>query len=359
MKRFLAVLVVMVMVLAMAAPAFAEGEKIKVGVSMPTQSLQRWNQDGMYLKENLEAAGYEVDLQYADNDVSVQISQIENMLTGGCKVIVIAAVESTLGSAMEMAETMGIPVIAHDRLITNTNAVSYYASFDNYRVGAVQGQYVVDALGLADGKGPYNIEIIAGDPGDTNAGYFYNGAMDLIKPYIENGQVVVPSGQIDFDVVATPKWLTATAQARFDDIIAANYTTGTKLDAVLCSNDSTAMGAINALTNANFTDEAWPIITGQDCDTANMQYIVSGKQAMSVFKDTRTLAARVLVMVQAVLEGKEPEVNDTTTYDNGVKVVPSYLCDPVFGSKDNYKELLIDSGYYVEKDGEFSVPSEN
>jgi putative multiple sugar transport system substrate-binding protein len=257
---------------------------------------------------------------------------------------------------MDMAETMGVPILAHDRLIVNTNAVSYYASFDNTRVGAVQGQYIIDTLGLAEGKGPFNLEMVAGDPGDTNAPYFFNGAMDLLRPYIESGMLVVPSGQTEFDVVATAKWDTAVAQARFDNIIAANYTSGTKLDAVLCSNDSTAMGVINALTNAAFTDENWPIITGQDCDTANMQYIVSGKQAMSVFKDTRTLAARTFLMVQAVLEGTEPEVNDTTTYDNGVTVVPSFLCDPVFGSKDNYQELLIDSGYYVEIDGEFFTP---
>jgi len=358
MKRILAILVTLMLCLGMVTAALA-AEKIKVGVSMPTQSLQRWNEDGMYLQQNLEAAGYEVDLQYADNDTSVQISQVENMLTGGCKAIVITAIEaSSLGSAMDTALTMGVPVIGHDRLILNTDAISYYASFDNTRVGAVQGQYIVDTLGLAEGNGPFNLEIIAGDPGDTNAGYFYNGAMDLLKPFIDNGQLVVPSGQIEFDVVATPTWATAVAQARFDNIIAANYTTGAKLDAVLCSNDSTAMGAINALTNAGFTDENWPIITGQDCDKGNMQYIVSGKQSMSVFKDTRTLAERTLTMVQAVLEGTEPEINDTTTYDNGVKIVPSYLCTPVFGNKDNYKELLIDSGYYVEVDGEFFTPDE-
>ena len=358
MKRFLTVLVVLTMCVAMGSAALAD----KVGVSMPTQSLQRWNEDGAYLQAELEGAGYEVDLQFADNDIAMQLSQVENMLTGGCKAIVITAVEaSSLGTAMDLALKMGVPIIGHDRLIVNTDAISYYASFDNTRVGAVQGQYIVDTLGLADGAGPFNLEIVAGDPGDTNAGYFYKGAMDLLMPFIENGQLVVPSGQIEFDVVATPTWATAVAQARFDDIITANYTTGAALDAVLCSNDSTAMGVINALTNAGFTDENWPIITGQDCDKANMQYIVAEtapKQSMSVFKDTRTLAARTLSMVQAVLEGTEPDINDTTTYDNGVKIVPSFLCDPVFGNKDNYVELLIDSGYYVEVDGAFFTPDE-
>ncbi|MCL2811535.1 MAG: sugar-binding protein [Clostridia bacterium] len=351
MKRFLATLVVLTMCFAMGS---AVAETLRVGVSMPTQSLQRWNQDALYLTENLEAAGYEVDLQFADNDATLQLSQVENMIANGANAIVITAVEaSSLGTAMDLALQMGVPVIAHDRLIVNTEALSYYASFDNYKVGMVQGQFLIDALGLAEGNGPFNMEIIAGDPGDTNAGYFYAGAMDLLTPFIENGQLVVPSGQTAFDVVATPTWATPVAQARFDTIIAGYYTTGEELHAVLCSNDSTAMGAINALTNAGFTEDNWPFITGQDCDKANMQYIVSGKQAMSVFKDTRTLAARTLSMVKAVLEGSEPEVNDTTTYDNGVKIVPSFLCEPVFGSAANYVELLIDTGYYIEIDGEF------
>ncbi|MCL1964940.1 MAG: sugar-binding protein [Firmicutes bacterium] len=354
MKKILSLGLALLMVLAMAGAAMAEG---KIGVAMPTQSLQRWNQDGANMKAQLEAAGYEVELTYSDNDVARQVNDIENMLTAGCEVLVIASIDgSSLGTVLETAKAMDVPVIAYDRLITDTDAVDYYATFDNYMVGVIQGTYIVDALGLADGAGPFNLEIVGGSPDDTNAGYFLAGAMDQLTPYIENGQLVVPSGQTTLAEVGTMSWKTETAQARFENIITAYYSTGATLDAVLCSNDSTAMGVINALTAAGF--EEFPIITGQDCDKPNMQYIVSGIQSMSVFKDTRTLAEKVVGMVDALMKGAEPEINDTKTYDNGVKVVPSYLCVPVFANAENYKELLIDSGYYVEVNGEFITPDE-
>ena len=349
MKRFLAVLVVMVLSLAMVSSALAAD---KIGVSMPTQSLQRWNQDGANMKEKLEAAGFEVDLQYAgDNEVALQVNQLENMIMSGCKVLVIAAIDgSALGTVLADAKEAGIPVIAYDRLIMATDAVDYYATFDNYMVGTIQGKYVEEKLGLAEGKGPFNIEFVGGDPGDNNALYFFQGAVDVLKPYLDNGMLVCVSGQTSFEQVATADWNTATAQDRFDQIITANYATGTKLDAVLCSNDSTAMGVLNALANVGYEAGEYPVITGQDCDKSNMPYVIDGRQSMSVFKDTRTLAGKVVEMVQAIMAGNAPEVNDTETYDNGVKVVPSYLCAPVFGDASNYKELLIDSGYYTMAD---------
>ncbi len=348
MKRFLAVLVVMVLSLALVTSAFAAD---KVGVAMPTQSLQRWNQDGDNMKKQLEAAGYEVDLQYADNDVARQVSQLENMILGGCKVLVIASIDgSALGNVLATAKENNVPVIAYDRLIMETADVDYYATFDNYMVGTIQGQFIEEKLGLKDGKGPFNIEITGGSPDDNNARLFYQGAIDVLQPYLDNGMLVVPSGQIEFEKIATLAWKTETAQARMDNILTANYATGTKLDACLCSNDSTALGVINALINFGLDATNFPIVTGQDCDKPNMQYIINGTQAMSVFKDTRTLAEKTVGMVTAILQGTEPEVNNTTDYDNHVKVVPSYLCTPVFGDASNYKELLIDSGYYTLED---------
>ena len=321
----------------------------KVGVSMPTKDLQRWNQDGDNMKKQLEAAGYEVELQYASNDINTQVSQIENMITDGCSVLVIAAIDGeSLGTVLAQAKENNIPVIAYDRLIMNSDAVTYYATFDNYMVGTKQGQYIEEKLGLKDGKGGYNMEIFTGDPGDNNAKFFYNGAMDVLKPYIENGQITVPSGGIDFDTVATANWASDAAQARMEAILASNYSNGTKLDAVLCSNDSTAFGVTNALV-AGYTGD-YPIITGQDCDIANVKNMIAGKQAMSIFKDTRDLAAKTVEMVDAILKGTEAPVNDKETYNNGVKVVDSYLCEPVFADVNNYKELLIDSGYYTEAD---------
>ena len=341
MKKILAVLLCAMMLLSCTA-ALAE----KVGVAMPTKDLQRWNQDGDNMKALLEEAGYEVDLQFANNDVNTQLTQVQTMVDSDCDVIVIAAIEgSSLGSALESAKAKNIPVIAYDRLLMDSDAVSYYATFDNYKVGTVQGEFVRDALDLDNAEGPFNIEFTAGDPGDNNAGFFFNGAMDVLKPYIESGKLVVPSGQTAFEQVATPTWKTDVAQARAEDILASNYADGTELNAWLCSNDSTALGVTNAL-EANYVGN-WPIITGQDCDIQNTKNMIAGKQAMSVFKDTRTLAAQVVKMVGQILKGEEVEVNDTETYNNNVIVVPSFLCAPVFANADNYQELLVDSGYYT------------
>ena len=342
MKKILSLLLCVIMVMA-SVSALAE----KVGVSMPTKDLQRWNQDGENMEAMLKDAGYEVDLQFASNDVQTQLSQVENMIANGAEVLVIAAIEgSSLGEALAMAKENEIPVIAYDRLLMESDAVSYYATFDNYMVGTVQGTYIKEAMKLDEAEGPFNLEITAGDPGDNNARYFYQGAMDVLNPYIEAGKLVVKSGMTAFDDVATPVWATETAQNRAENILSSFYADGTNVDVWLCSNDSTALGVENALA-ANYSG-TYPIITGQDCDIANTKNMIAGKQSMSVFKDTRTLAAQVVKMVGQILKGEEVDVNDTETYNNNVIVVPSYLCEPVFADANNYKELLIDSGYYTE-----------
>lgn len=319
----------------------------KVGVAMPTKDLQRWNQDGSNMESQLIAAGYEVDIQYASNDIATQVSQIENMINSGCELLVIASIDGdSLGTVLELAKEKSIPVIAYDRLIMSSDAVTYYATFDNYMVGSKQGEYIKEQLDLDNAAGPFNIELVTGDPGDNNARFFFGGAMDVLNPYIEAGKLVVKSGQTDFETVATANWATETSQSRMDTIISANYADGTQLSAVMCSNDSTALGVVNSL-EANYTGE-WPIITGQDCDIANVKNMIAGKQSMSIFKDTRTLASKVVEMVDAIMKGGEAPVNDTETYDNGSGVVPSYLCEPVFADADNYVELLIESGYYTE-----------
>jgi putative multiple sugar transport system substrate-binding protein len=342
MKKILALVLALVLCIGCAS-AFAE----KVGVSMPTKDLQRWNQDGDNMKAQLEAEGYEVDLQYAGNVEQEQLNQITNMINSGCSVVVIAAVTGdSLGAALDLAKEKGVKVIAYDRLLMASDAVDYYATFDNYMVGTVQGNYVKDQLKLDEAEGPFVMEITAGDPGDNNAFYFYGGAMDVLKPYIESGKIIVKSGQTEFNDVATPSWKTETAQTRADSILSSYYADGSKIDAWLCSNDSTALGVTNAL--ADKYDNDYPIITGQDCDVSNTNNMIDGKQSMSVFKDTRTLAKQVVKMVGQILKGETVDVNDTETYNNGVKVVPSFLCEPVFADVNNYKELLIDSGYYLE-----------
>jgi putative multiple sugar transport system substrate-binding protein len=324
----------------------------KVGVSMPTQSLQRWNQDGANLKALLEKAGYEVDLQYGgDHEVPVQVSQLENMITGGCKVLVISAIDtSSLTTVLNDAKAQGVKVIAYDRLIMNTDAVSYYATFDNFKVGTLQGEFIRDQLKLDSAAGPFNIELFTGDPGDNNIHFFFGGAMSILKPYIDSGKLVVKSGQIEEAQAAIPSWSTEKAQSRMENLITSNGygPNGVKLDAVYSSNDSVAQGITNALVGAGYTKDNFPILTGQDCDIASMKNLLAGLQSMSIFKDTRTLAERTVKMVDAITKGAEPEINDTKTYDNGTGIIPSFLCDPVFCTKDNYKELLIDSGYYTE-----------
>ena len=321
----------------------------KVGVSMPTIDLKRWAQDGANLKTILEGYGYEVDLQYASNDVVTQLRQILSMIDDGCEVIAISAVEgSSLGIALNKAAEKGVKVIAYDRLLMDNANVDYYVTFDNYKVGSIQGTYVKDALDLDSADGPFYIEFSAGDPGDRNASFFYNGAMDVLKPYIDAGKVIVKSGQTDFASVATPGWKSSTAQSRAEDILSYSYGNGTRLDAWVCSNDSIALGVTNAL-EGNYTGN-WPIITGQDCDIQNVRNIIAGKQAMSVFKDTRTLAAQAAKMVDQIMNGEVVDVNDTETYNNNTKIVPTFLCDPVFCDANNYRELLIDSGFYTEDD---------
>lgn len=321
----------------------------KIGVAMPTKDLQRWNQDGENMKKELEAAGYEVDLQYANNDVATQVSQVENMISGGCEVLVIASIDGeSLGTPLATAKENDIPVIAYDRLIMNSDAVSYYATFDNYNVGQKQGEFLAETLDLEKAAGPFNIEIFTGDPGDNNAKFFYSGAMDVLKPYIDEGKISVKSGSVDFAEVATADWSTEKAQSRMEAVIASNYSDGTKLDAVLCSNDSTALGVENALASSYKGD--WPLITGQDCDVANTKNLIAGKQSMDIFKDTRELAKQAVKMVDAIMAGGTAETNDTETYDNGTGVIPTYLCDPTVVTADNYKEILIDSGYYSESD---------
>ena len=351
MKKIVAILLA---VATLSTAAFA-AKKAKVGISMPTKDLQRWNQDGANMKADFEKAGYQVDLQYAANDINTQISQLENMITGKCKVLVIAAIDgSSLSNVLATAKKKKIQVIAYDRLIMDTDAVSYYATFDNYKVGTLQGDYLVDKLGLKSrsASDPVYMEFFTGDPGDNNINFFFGGAMDVLKPYLDSGVIVCLSGQTAKAQAATLEWSTARAQDRMENLITSNKYSpkGQKLDAVYCSNDSTAQGVTQALISAGYTADNFPIITGQDCDITSVKNMLKGTQSMSVFKDTRTLAAQVVKMVEALLSGKAAPVNDTSTYNNNVKVVPSFLCEPVFGDVNNYKALLIDSGYYKESE---------
>jgi len=329
--------------------------KVKIGISMPTKSLQRWIQDGEYLVQEFEKAGFECDLQYAgDNVIAEQVAQIENMIAIDCKVLVIVAIDAkSLSGVLEAAIEKEIAVFAYDRLIVNTDAVTYYSTFDNVKVGAEQAKFIVKALDLDNAAGPFNIEIFTGDPADTNAFFFYKGAMDVMKPYIDAGKVKILSGQVEQLQTATDKWNAELAQARMEDLIASvgyGPTSGKKLDAVLCSNDSTAQGAITALVANGWDATNIPVITGQDCDKPNVTFMLQGLQAVSIFKDTRTLAKQTVKMVVQYLNGEKVDVNDTTTYNNGNKDIDSFLSDPVPCTVDEIISMLFDSGYYTWDD---------
>ena len=355
MKKIICALLILSIALCGVFAKASGDSKVKVGVSMPTKDLQRWNQDGDNMKAGLEKAGYTVDLQYAANDIPTQVSQIENMITSGCKALVIAAIDgSSLSNVLATAKKKNVKVIAYDRLIMDTDAVSYYATFDNYKVGTLQGDYLVEKLGLKSrsASDPVYMEFFTGDPGDNNINFFFGGAMDVLKPYLDKGVIVCLSGQTAKAQAATLNWSTEEAQKRMENLITSNKygPKGQKLDAVYCSNDSTANGVTNALLSAGYTAANFPVITGQDCDIVAVKNMIKGTQSMSVFKDTRTLAAQVVKMVEAIASGKEVPVNDTSTYNNNVKVVPSFLCEPVFGDINNYKKLLVDTGYYKESE---------
>lgn len=344
-------LVVAMLVSVFAACAETGGKQVTVGVLMPTQSLQRWNQDGQFVKEKLEEKGFKVDLQYADDKVAVQVEQLENMITKGVDVLVVASIDSVaLKNGLANAKKAGIKIIAYDRLLMETDAVDYYATFDNYKVGVIQGTFIIEELGLDKGaKGPFTMEVFGGSPDDNNAFMFNAGAMDLLRPYINSGVLVIKSGQTDMEQISILGWKAESAQARMDNLLTAYYA-DENIDVVLSPNDSLAQGIVASLKAAGYgsADKPFPVLTGQDCDIINMKQIIAGEQSMSVFKDTRTLAEKVVEMIIAIGEGKEVPVNDTTTYNNGVKVVPSFLCEPVFANIDNYKALLIDTGYYTE-----------
>ncbi|WP_332665280.1 multiple monosaccharide ABC transporter substrate-binding protein [Aeromicrobium sp.] len=327
------------------------GDKGTIGVAMPTKSSERWIADGNNIKKQLEDAGYKVDLQYAEDDIPTQVSQVENMVTKGEKMLVIAAIDGTaLGDVLQKAEDSDIPIIAYDRLIRESEAVDYYTTFDNEKVGELQAQSLVDGL-KAKGEGPYNVELFAGSPDDNNATFFWNGAMKVLQPMIDSGDMKVVSGQTDFKQAAILRWDPATAQKRMEDILTKSYTNET-VDGVLSPYDGLSLGIIAALKANGYSGSGkpLPVVTGQDAEVQSVKSILQGEQYSTIFKDTRELAKVTVAMIKAIGADKKPEVNDTETYDNGKKVVPSYLLDPVPVTKDSVQKVLVDSGYYTDAD---------
>lgn len=339
--------------IALAGQAFAQ-DKGAIGIAMPTKSSLRWISDGDSLKAALEGKGYSVDLQYAEDDIPNQLAQIENMVTKGVKALVIASIDgTTLSAVLQQAADSGIKVIAYDRLIRESGNVDYYTTFDNFQVGVLQANSLVKGLKerFPDTK-PWNVELFGGSPDDNNAFFFYDGAMSVLQPLIDDGSIVIKSGQTGMDKVGTLRWDGAVAQARMDNILSANYSDGSRVDGVLAPYDGLSRGIISSLRGVGYgsADQAWPIVTGQDAETPSVKAIIAGEQYSTVFKDTRELAATTAELVDTVISGGTPEGLDTKTYDNGVKVVPSILLVPHDVDATNYKALVVDSGYIKESD---------
>jgi putative multiple sugar transport system substrate-binding protein len=333
---------------------------LTIGVSMPTQTSERWIADGNSVKEKLEAKGYKVDLQYAGDDIPTQSQQVDQMITQGADVLVIAAIDGTaLSGQLQAAADKKIPVIAYDRLIRDSKNVDFYVSFDNYKVGVAQANALLVGLGLqtkdgAKGEktGPFNVELFAGSLDDNNAHFFFDGAMDTLKPFIDNKSLVVKSGQTNIEKVAILRWQQETAQKRMEDLLTSSYNDGTKVNGVLSPYDGLSRGIITALQNAGYGKGAnpMPVVTGQDAEIASVKLINDGVQGSTIFKDTRLLAEQAVIAAEAFLKKQTPQANDTKTYDNGVKVVPSYLLPVVTVYKDDIKKELIDSGYYTAEE---------
>jgi putative multiple sugar transport system substrate-binding protein len=331
-----------------------------VGVAMPTKVSERWIKDGDAVKSDLEKLGYKVDLEYADNKIPQQVLQVSNMITKGAKILIVASIDGgSLSDQLDTAAKAGIKVISYDRLLTGDKNVDYYVSFDNYKVGVDQANSLLTGLGILDAagkptgkKGPFNVELFAGSADDNNATFFFNGAMDTLKKYIDDGTIVIKSGQTGFTQVATQQWDPATAKARMQNLVAKSYSDGSNVNGVLSPYDGLSIGIISALQGAGYgsATKPLPVITGQDAEAASVKSIIAGQQYSTVYKDTRKLADKAAEMANDILTGKTPQVNDTKSYDNKVKVVPTFLFQPTVVTKDNYKTVLLDSGYYTEAD---------
>ena len=348
-KTFIATALAAALGLTLSVSADAQ-DKGTVGVSMPTKSSARWISDGDSMVKVLKEKGYKADLQYADDDIPNQLAQIENMVTKGAKVLVIAAIDgTTLTNALQKAADKGVKIVAYDRLIKGSKNVDYYATFDNFQVGVLQATSITDKLGLKAGKGPFNIELFGGSPDDNNAFFFYDGAMSVLKPYIDSGKLVVRSKQMGMDKVGTLRWDGAVAQARMDNLLSAFYGKD-KVHAVLSPYDGLSIGILSSLKGVGYCTAAQPcpIVSGQDAEIASVKSMLRGEQYSTIFKDTRELAKVTGNMIDAMLSGKKVEINDTKTYNNGVKVVPSYLLKPVPVDISNWQPILIGSGYYKE-----------
>ncbi|MGO2660009.1 substrate-binding domain-containing protein [Mycetocola reblochoni] len=309
-----------------------------IGVALPAKTSENWVLAGDLFTDGLTEAGFKADVQYAaaGSPVADQQAQIQSMVTKGAKVIVIGAADGgQLSTQVEAAKEAGATVIAYDRLILNTDAVDYYVAYDNYEVGELQGQALLDGMEAQKGDGPYTIELFSGSPDDANSSVFFDGAMSVLQPAIDSGDVVVGSGQTSLKQTATDGWKPENAQRRMDSLLTSTYNGDTELDGVLSPNDTLARAIITSVKGAG---KDIPVVTGQDSEVESVKSIMAGEQYSTINKDTRALVTQTIDTVKALQAGDEVEVNNTDDYDNGSKVVPAFLLPPQIVTKDNAAE---------------------
>jgi len=325
----------------------------KVGILMPN-SNRLWNRGGLRLQQQVEASGGIADLQYANDSWTVQASQMKKMITNDYDVLVVAFVDrAALNEVLVQAKEKDIPVIAYARHPWSAENISYFVFFDSENIGNPLGEYIEETLDLKNASGPFNIEMFGGDLSSSSRfpHFHHNGLMEFLQPYFDNGQLAVPSKQINAET-ATEGFATEKAYERMKELIASqNYgpePKKTRLDAVICIDDSIARGVTQALLEAGYTADTFPIITGTNTEIESVRNIIAGTQSMSFFDDPTILADRVFQMITSILNGEEPEITYTEALFG--EPIPTYICDSVVVTRENYRELLIDSGYYTEEE---------
>jgi putative multiple sugar transport system substrate-binding protein len=319
------------------ASGFEQGSSI--GVALPQKTSENWVLAEKLFNEGLSDAGFKADVQFANGGVSEQQNQISAMVTKGAKVIIVGAIDgSQLGTQLKQAKDSGATIIAYDRLLLNTENVDYYVAYDNFKVGVLQGEALLEGMQAKKAAGPYNIELFAGSPDDANAKVFFDGAMSVLKPKIDDGTLKVLSGQTSFEQAVTQGWKAENAQRRADTLLTGSYGSAS-LDGVLSPNDTLARAV---LTSVKAAGKPLPVITGQDSEVESVKSILAGEQYSTINKDTRKLVEHAITMVKDIQAGKKPEINDDKSYNNTVKVVPAYLLEPVIVTAENVKTAYVD-----------------
>lgn len=326
------------------ATSTAASGELSIGIAMPQKTSQNWVEAEKMFQQQCQQIGADCDIQFANGGVSEQQNQIGSMITKGVKVLLIGAIDgSQLGSQLEQARAAGIKIVAYDRLLTNTKNIDYYIAYDNFHVGELQGQALLEGLAKEKGSGPYTIEVFAGSPDDSNSLKFFNGAMSVLQPKIDDGTLKIGSGQSEFSQAATQGWDPKNAQTRMDSLLASTYPGTAAPDGVLCPNDTLARAVLTSIGDKRER----PVVTGQDSEDESVTMVVKGEQYSTIYKDTRNLVKQSIALAEQLAKGEEPKLEGVKMDDKQYESmegnpVKSFLLAPVIVTKDNAAEVYKD-----------------